>query len=154
MGFWGRLFGSHTKTIDDPICGTMSWDSHSHWRVDEVAPVGCRGKPSLSVCGDENGPKRECVAIYQRLCDDWSSIGTQVAADIFQLNQNYFSDDPGHAMQSASEVWDTSELLAIAIDAAEKFSLTFRFDWQDPSDGHEVTMYFENWIAAGSSIDG
>jgi hypothetical protein len=154
MGFWGRLFGSPTKTIDDPLFGPMSWDSRSGWRVDEVAPIGCRGKPSLSVAGDENAPTPECVATYQRLRHDWSSIGTQVAADVFELNQNYFSDDPGHGMKSATEVWDTSELLAIDIYAEGKFSLTFRFDWQDPNDGHEVTMYFENWVAAGSSIDG
>jgi hypothetical protein len=122
--------------------------------VDEVAPIGCRGKPSLSVAGDEKGPTPECIATYQRIRDDWNSIGAQVAADIFELNQNYFSDDPAHGMQKAAEVWDSSELHAIVISAEGEFSLTFRFDWQDPNDGHDVTIFFENWAPAGNSIDG
>ncbi len=154
MGFWGRFFGSSAKTIDHPVFGRMSWESRSGWRVDEVAPIGCRGKPSLSLAGDESGPTPECVATYQRLQQDWSSIGPEVAGDIFELNQNYFSDDPGYGMKSAAEAWDSSELLAIDIYAEGRFSLTYRFDWQDPNDGHKVTMYFENWVPAGSSIDG
>lgn len=154
MGFWGSLFGSRAKIIDHPVFGKMTWESRSGWHVGEVAPIGCRGKPSLSVAGYEKGPMPECVATYQRLRDDWSSIANKVAADIFQLNQNYFSNELAHGMKSAAEVWDSSELLAIAISAEGEFSLTYRFDWQDPNDDHEVTMCFEKWVPAGSSIDG
>ncbi len=154
MGFWGRLFGSPAKTIDYPVLGRVTWESSSGWHVEEVAPIGCRGKPSLSVAGYEQGPIPECVPTYQRLREDWSSIGTKVAAEIFELNRNYFSDEPARGMKSADEVWDSSELLAISISAEGEFSLTYRFDWQRPNDGHEVTMFFENWVPAGNSIDG
>ena len=154
MGFWGRLFGSNAKVLNHPVFGRMSWESRSGWLVEEVSPIGCRGKPSLSLAGDENGPTLECVATYQRLREDWHSIGTEVAKDIFELNQNYFSEDPGHGMQAANEVWDSSELLAIDIYAEGRFSLTYRFDWQDPNDGHQITIFFEDWAPAGSSIDG
>lgn len=154
MGFWGRLFGSTAKFVDHPVLGRMAWESRSGWRVDEVTPLGCRGNPSLSVAGDEDGPTPDCVATYQRLRQDWNSIGTEFAKDILEMNQNYFSDDPGRGMQSADQVWDSSELLAIDIYAEGHFSLTYRFDWQDPNDGHEVTMYFENWVPAGYSVDG
>jgi hypothetical protein len=154
MGFWSRLFGSPAKIIDHPDLGRVTWEPRSGWHVDEVTPIGCRGKPSLSVAGYENGPMPECVATYQRPRRDWSSIGTKVAADIFELNQNYFSDEPAHGMKSAAEVSDSCELLAIVISAEGQFSLTFGFDWQDPNDGHEVTMFFENWVPAGNSIDG
>lgn len=154
MGFWELLFGSTATVLDHPVLGPMSWKSRSGWRVEEVAPIGCRGKPSLSFAGDDNGPSPDCVSTYQRLREDWNSIGTNVAEDIFELNQNYFSDQPSLAMQSANEVWDNAELLAIAIYAEGQFSLTYRFDWQDANDGHEITMYFENWIPAGSSVDG
>ena len=122
MGFWDSLFGSRAKTIDHPVLGRMTWEPHSGWHVDEVAPIGCRGKPSLAVAGYGQGPMPECVATYQRLRDDWSSIGTKVAADIFELNQNYFSDEPAHGMKSAAEVWDSSELLAISVSAEGEFS--------------------------------
>src|SRR3989442_1371553 len=98
MRFWGRLFGSTAKVLDHPVLGRMSWESRSGWRVDEVAPIGCRGKPSLSMVGDENGPTPECVATYQRLRQDWNSIGTNVAKDILELNQNYFSENRGRGM--------------------------------------------------------
>lgn len=154
MGFWKRLFGSTVKFIDHPVLGRMAWKSRSTWYLDEVAPMGCRGKPSLSLAGDANGPTPDCVATYQRLRRDWHSIGANVAQDIFELNQNYFSDAPGHGMHSADQVWESSELLAIDIYAEGNFSLTYRFDWQKPNDGHEVTIYFANWAPAGNSVDG
>jgi hypothetical protein len=154
MGFWGRLFGSTAKSLDHPVLGRMSWEPRSGWCVDEVDPIGCRGNPSLSLAGDESGPTSESVATYCRLRQDWNNIGTELANDIFELNQNYFSADPAHGMQTANEVWKSSELLAIDIYAEGKFSLTYRFDWQDQNDGHTATMYFENWVPAGSSIDG
>src|SRR5262245_39937463 len=98
MGFWGRLFGSTAKVVNHPVLGPMSWESRSGWRVDEVAPMGCRGKPSLSLAGDENAPTPECLATYQRLRQDWNDIGIQVAKDILELNQNYFGDDPDNGM--------------------------------------------------------
>lgn len=154
MAFWGRMFRSPAKTIDHPVIGRMTWEPHSRWLVDEVLPIGCRGKPSLALAGDDNEPMPECVATYQRLRVDWSSIATKLPTDIFELNHNYFSDEPARGMKSAVEVWDSSELLAILIYADGKFSLTYRFDWQDRNDGHVVTMFFENWVAAGYSIDG
>jgi hypothetical protein len=154
MGFWGRLFGSTAKVIDHPALGRISSGSGSGWLVDEVNPIGSRGKPSLSIAGDENGPNPECIQTYQRLRDDWERIGEDVAKDIFELNQNYFSDEPGRAIRSPNEVWSSAELLAIDVYGGGKFSLTYRFDWQAPRDGHEITMYFENWTPTGSSVDG
>src|SRR5262245_42539853 len=121
MGFWDGLFGSRAKTVDHPVFGLMTWERRSGWHVDEVAPIGCRGKPSLSVAGYEQGPMPQCVATYQRLRDDWGSIESKLAPDIFELNQNYFSDEPAHGMKSAAEVWDSSELLAISISAEGEF---------------------------------
>jgi hypothetical protein len=162
MGFWGRLFGNTdkgvdrvtVKAIDHPTLGRMSRESGSRWGVDEVAPIWCRGKPSLWLAGDDSGPTLECVQMYQRLREDWNSIATEVAKEIFEMNLNYFSEDPSRCMQSANEVWDSSELLDIGVDAEGSFSLTYRFDWQAPNDGHVTTMYFENWVPAGFSVDG
>lgn len=124
------------------------------WEAAEVEPIGCRGKPSLSIRGDENGPSTECLATYLRLRDHWDEFEPTVARDIYELNQNYFSDKPNLAMRSSDEALKSSELLGIGIDGNGKFELTYQFDWQDPRDGHITTILFENWLPAGISIDG
>lgn len=89
-----------------------------------------------------------------RLREDWDNIRPEVANDILELNQTYFSDEPNRAMKSQEEVWATAELLRIAVSAQGSFSLTYRFDWQNPRDDHEVTIYFLDWTLGGSSVDG
>ena len=153
VGFWKRLFGSGANVIDHPVLGRISKDS-GFWTVAEVESLGSRCKPSLLITGDEGGPKPECLSTYQRLREDWERIKPYVAEEIFNLNQNYFSEKPSRALKSLVDVWEAAELLAISVDADGDFSLTYRFDWQARADGHEITFYFENWVPAGSSIDG
>jgi hypothetical protein len=126
VGFLGWLFGA--KAINHPVLGRISRDS------------SC--------------PRPDFLATYQRLVEDWERIKLRVAKVIFELNQNYFSEEPSRALHSLNDVWDGAELLGIRVAAEGDFSLTYRFDWQAPADGHEITICFENWTPAGCSIDG
>src|SRR5262245_16627132 len=145
MGLWNRLFGSTSKVIEHPVLGRISREAHNLWTVDEIESLGCRGNPSLSLAGTEEGPAPECVTTYQRLREEWANIAPEIARDIFEQNQNYFSDEPLRALSSPEDVWPTSELLDISVYSEGGFSLTYQFDWQDAQDGHITTVYFENW---------
>jgi hypothetical protein len=159
MGFWGRLFGTDAKEIDHPVLGRMSrfrsyFGQGFGWGIKEVHPLGFRGEPSLSLNGDENGPTADCVSTYTRLRKEWNIFGPIVAKELFQVNQDYFSDEPGRALHSIDEVWGSSENPSIDIYGEGSFSLTFEFDWQDPRDGHITTVYFQDWRPHGIAVDG
>jgi hypothetical protein len=154
MGFWRQLFACAANDIDHPVLGRISRNSHSNWLVNEVESIGCRGKPQLFLAGDASGPNPGCLTAYQRLRDDWERVKPRVADQIFDLNQNYFCDEPYRALRSPNEVWDAAELLGIGVDGEGDFSLTYRFDWQHERDGHEITIWFRNWTPAGVSMDG
>jgi len=150
LNIFKRLLSPGPKEIHHPILGRISRQARSRWLVTECDFLGSVHKPFISLAGDHNGPFPECVSTYQRLRDDWERIRSEVANDVFELNQNYFSDQPSLAMKSP----DQAQLLQINICAESRFSFTFHFHWQNPRDGHEITIYFENWQSAGSSIDG
>jgi hypothetical protein len=153
MKWWKWVTGSEAKVLDHPLLGRITRESNA-WVVGRIAPLGCGGNPSLSLAGDDSGPRPECVATYQRLRDDWNSIAPNVARDIFELNQNYSDGTRERSLRSPDQVWSGAELLAIDIHDEGTFALTYRFDWQDTADGHEVTIRFADWRPAGAAIDG
>jgi hypothetical protein len=160
VGFLRRLFGlegsDSTKSSDfeHPVLGRLSRTWDFSWVAAQVEMIGCCGTPSLSIAGEESGPNPECISTYLRMRNEWDSIKVLVGAEIFVLNQNYFSEEPNCALPSANAAWDTVELLGIDVYGEGNFSFTCRFDWQYPGDGHETTIYFENWKPAGFAHDG
>ena len=53
-----------------------------------------------------------------------------------------------------SDLWGTERLLSLRIFAAGDFTVTLRFDWQDPSDPHEITFYVEGGACITHTADG
>jgi hypothetical protein len=153
MTFLRRLFGLGAD-LQHPLLGRISRDRKSGWRAERVEAICGRGSPSLWLTGDDTAPSHDSVSTYQRLREHWEGTKADLAEDILELNKNYFSDEPTRALQSPNEVWASAEHLAIAIDGDGDIALSFRFDWQDPRDGHEITIHFEKWKPAGISIDG
>ena len=103
---------------------------------------------------EHHGPAESGVATYRRIIGSWKSLRSQVEVDLFELNQNYFSESPSDALTSPDKIWGTEELLHIFIGGDGDIEMSFIFDWQLPEDGHEITVYFKQWHAVGTSIDG
>ncbi len=159
MGLFERLFGSKheipkDQDVDHPVLGPIHMDSDSSWFARSVSTIGCKGNPSVSIDGDASGPFDSSVATYQRLRSDWDSIKASVADTLLELNQNYFSEERSQMLVAADDIWPTAELLAVRVGLDGCFDLTYTFDWQRPSDDHQVTVCFEDWQCMGTSIDG
>ncbi len=159
MGLLDWLFGAkrsrrQVAAVDHPVFGSVFMDTDSSWFAETVDPLGCKGRPSVSIDGNESGPAEGSVATYHRLRSEWDSIGPLVAEVLLELNHNYFSEEPAMMLNAAEDVWPTAKLLSMSVAPDGRFDLTYVFDWQDSQDDHQVTVYFENWACKGSSIDG
>ncbi|MBI1347713.1 hypothetical protein GC163_15670 [bacterium] len=155
MNLWEWIFGPPILRIDHQILGDIYSDDRGRvWHADEVQTIGCRGRPSLLIYGDKHGPFPVCVETYQQIYSGWSRIEPTISQEILQLNHNYVGENASEAIQSPELVWSSTELLGIGVEADGCFDLTYRFDWQKKSDGHEITMVFKEWEFQSYYIDG
>lgn len=159
MGIFSRLFGSkktnlNSNEMNHPVFGPIYMDTDTSWFSESSMSIGCEGTPSLSIDGDENGPFADSATTYEKLKSDWESIAPKIADPLLELNANYFSDEPELQIRDTQCLWESATLLSICVGTDGNLSMTYTFDWQRPGDGHEITVYLENWNTKGVSVDG
>jgi len=159
VGIFEYLFGRSKPTpapadVVHPLFGPIYMDTASSWFAERTDPFGCGGTPSLSIAGGNEGPFPGSVETYRRLRDEWATIAPSIAETLLELNHNYFSDNPEKQLRAAMDIWSTATLQSLGVGPDGNIDLTYTFSWQRPGDDHSITVYLEDWVPQGTSIDG
>lgn len=141
--------------FNHPVLGEL-YPEDVDWCTDE-ADVSFHESP-VQVClanGSEDGPSDSANAGYNWIAGNWREVLQTIEQQAFEFYRPY-ADAVTAVPRFAhpSDLWGTERLLSLRIFAAGDFTVTLRFDWQDPSDPHEITFYVEGGACITHTADG
>ena len=164
MGIFDFIFGADKsctnntdETYEHESLGEMYMDTDSSWFVEDVVVPISSDPISVSLEGKQPGPDDGALLGLDWLTQNWEAVRREsgIEAHLFDLYQNYVSDEePSIRLNSPSDIWGTAKMLSLCLKSKSEFSITWTFEWQHPEDDHIITVYVEDGLAKGSSMDG
>ena len=144
-----------TNTFNHPSLGEL-YPEDVDWCTDAVAAPF--STTPIQVClaeGSETGPSDIALAGYGWLETHWMDVQKLMESQAYSFYEPYaesVSSIPRFG--SADELWGTETVLNVSVFAADNFTVTLRFEWQEEDDPHEITFYIEGGKCETHSVDG
>ena len=141
--------------FNHPVLGEL-YPEDVDWCTDKVE-VTFHEAP-IQVClanGTDDGPSGRANAGYGWIAANWGEVLQTVEDQAFEFYRPYADAVASvPSFRQPSDLWGTERLLSLRIFAADDFTVTLRFDWQEPDDPHEITFYVEDGICNTYTADG
>jgi hypothetical protein len=152
IGFFHRK--NVPRKLEHPQLGEMRSRDGKSWRTVRETPFA--DQPCIvTVSGGEEGPSQEGLGWLRELSERYGEIQRLVEPHLFELYENYRSEEDEASLDTSEQLWATATLEGMSAETPSRSaSFTYRFSWQDPEDGHLLTVYLDEWEVVGTSVDG